>query len=292
MRGRPRAVNSVTFSRMNPAPLRLLAVLAHPDDETLGLGGTLARYASEGVETYLVTATHGQSGRYKEHKLGEPAHPGRERLAGIREAELRAAAAVLGVREVDLLGYVDGQLDDADPVEVTARIAHQVRRIRPQVVVTFAMDGGYGHPDHVAICQLATAATVVAAAPGLPDAGEPHAVSKLYYMAWPESHMGAYQEAFKKLTSLVDGVEREAHTWPEWQLVAADRHARVLADRSGRPCSATTRRSANYAKLGTLSPEHHEGLWGRGTFYRAFSTVNGSRTVETDLFEGLRAPRE
>jgi LmbE family N-acetylglucosaminyl deacetylase len=277
---------------MDPTPLRLLAVLAHPDDETLGLGGTLARYASEGIETYLVTATHGQSGRYKEHKLGEPGHPGRERLAEIREAELDAAAAVLGIREVHLLGYIDGQLDAADPVEVIARIAHQIRRIRPQVVVSFAMDGGYGHPDHVAICQLATAATVVAAGPALPDAGEPHAVSKLYYMAWPESHMHAYQEAFKKLVSLVDGVEREAHTWPEWQL-SASVDTRAFWPQVWKAVLCHDSQVANYAKLGELSPEGHAALWGRGTFYRAFSTVNGSRQVETDLFAGLRgAPRE
>ncbi|MEP7027505.1 MAG: PIG-L family deacetylase, partial [Candidatus Eisenbacteria bacterium] len=193
-------------------PLRLLAVMAHPDDETLGNGGTLARYAAEGVETYLVTATHGQSGRYKEHRLGEPGHPGREKLAEIRETELHAAARVLGLREVNLLGYVDGQLDAVDAREAIAKIAAHMRRIRPHVVITFAQDGGYGHPDHVAICQLATAATVAAADPAFTSTGDfaPHTVSKLYYMAWPEAAMAAYQEAFKRLTSVVDGVEREA----------------------------------------------------------------------------------
>ena len=272
---------------MIPAPLRLLAVLAHPDDETLGLGGTLARYASEGIETFLVTATHGQSGRYKEHKLGDPEHPGRERLAEIREAELRAAAAVLGIREVDLLGYMDGRLDEADPIEVTARIAHQIRRIRPQVVLTFGMDGGYGHPDHVAICQLATAATVMAAAPVLPDAGEPHAVSKLYYMAWPQAAMAAYEEAFKKLTSVVDGVERAAHPWLEWQL-SARVDTRAWWPQVWQAVQCHDSQVANYGKLGSLSPEGHEGLWGTGPFYRVFSTVNGSRALEDDLFAGLR----
>lgn len=260
-------------------PLRLLAVFAHPDDETLGMGGTLARYAAEGVETFLVTATHGQSGRFREHRLADPGHPGRERLADIREAELRAAAEVLGIREVNFLGYVDGQLDDADPREVIARIAAHVRRIRPHVVVTFAMDGGYGHPDHVAICQLTTAALVAAASS--------HAVSKLYYMAWPEAPMAAYQEAFKKLTSIVDGIEREAHPWMEWQL-SAHIDTRAYWPQVWKAVQCHDSQIANYAKLGTLSPEHHEGLWGRGTFYRVFSTVNGSRALESDLFEGLR----
>ncbi len=267
--------------------LRLLAILAHPDDETLGVGGTLARYAAEGVETYLVTATHGQSGRFREHRLGEPDHPGQARLAEIRASELDQAARVLGIREVNLLGYMDGQLDSADPHQAVARIVAHVRRIRPQVVVTFGMDGGYGHPDHVAICQLASAAMIAAAAPGLPDAGEPHAVSKLYYMAWPESAMAAYQEAFKKLTSMVDGVEREAHPWLEWQL-SARIDTRAWWPQVWQAVQCHDSQVANYAKLGALSPENHEGLWGRGTFYRVFSTVNGSRAPESDLFDGLR----
>ena len=101
---------------MAPAdrPLRLMAILAHPDDESLGVGGTLAKYASEGVEVSLVTATRGQSGRYHGHR--EPGkHPGAEQLGQIRESELRAAAAVLGVQRLTLLDYHDQALDRADP---------------------------------------------------------------------------------------------------------------------------------------------------------------------------------
>src|SRR3954467_983744 len=96
---------------------RLMAVLAHPDDESLGMGGALARYASEGVEITLVTATRGDAGRYQGIRPGQPGHPGSEALGVLREAELRAAADVLGIREVSLLGYGDGQLDRADPHE-------------------------------------------------------------------------------------------------------------------------------------------------------------------------------
>ncbi|HEY6866607.1 MAG TPA: PIG-L family deacetylase, partial [Candidatus Eisenbacteria bacterium] len=199
-------------------PLRLMAVLAHPDDESLGMGGTLARCAADGIETYVVTATRGERGRYKEHRDGD-GHPGPERLGRLREAELRAAAGVLGVREVDVLGYPDGGLDGVEPREAVARIAALVRRVRPQVVVTFAPDGGYGHPDHIAISQLATAAMVAAADPAhAPGGPAPHAVSKLYYMAWPEPAIAVYQEAFKTLTSTVDGVIREALPWPDWAL--------------------------------------------------------------------------
>src|SRR5215470_9416045 len=137
---------------------RLMAVLAHPDDECLGMGGTLAKYASEGVDVFLLTATRGNSGRYLGRRPDDCRHPGPSALAKIREAELRAAATALGVREVSLLGYGDQHLDSANPREVVARIVQHLRRVQPEVVVTFGPDGAYGHPDHVAISQFTTAA--------------------------------------------------------------------------------------------------------------------------------------
>src|SRR5438552_3924235 len=191
------------------SPYRLMAVLAHPDDESLGLGGTLAKYASEGVEIALLTATRGESGRYLGHH--DQRHPGPAELGRIREAELRAAASTLGVRELSLLDYHDGKLDRADPHEAVARIASHVRRARPQVVITFGPDGAYGHPDHIAISQLTTAALVAAADPAfMAERQPPHAVLKLYYIAWSAAAWAAYQEAFKKLVSTVDGAERQA----------------------------------------------------------------------------------
>ena len=94
---------------------RLMAVLAHPDDESLGVGGTLAKYASEGVDVFLLTATRGDGGRYRGHRPDDHQHPGPLALAKIREAELRAAASVLGVREVSLLDYHDQHLDQREP---------------------------------------------------------------------------------------------------------------------------------------------------------------------------------
>ncbi len=266
-----------------------MAVLAHPDDESLGTGGILARYAAEGIETHLVTATRGERGRFREHRDGD-GHPGPEALGRIREAELRAAAAVLGVREVSLLGYHDGDLDCADPREAIGRIVERVRRVRPQVVVTFAPEGGYGHPDHIAICQFTTAALVAAADPGQTprEAGPPpHAVSKLYYMAWPEAAMAAYQAAFKKLVSTVDGIERQAQPWPDWAITTIV-DTRAHWPTVWRAVSCHDSQVANYERLAHLAPEHHEGLWGRQYFYRVFSRVNGGRRRETDLFEGLR----
>ena len=271
-----------------PKALRLLAILAHPDDETLGMGGTLVRYANEGIETSLVCATRGQAGRFRELKRGDPGHPGPDALGAIREKELHAAAKVLGIREVVLLDHMDGRLDEADPVRTAAEIATHVRRMRPNVVVTFAQDGGYGHPDHIAICQLASAAVHAAADSARNDvAGPSHAVSKFYLMAWPESHWAAYQEAFKKLTSTVDGIERQAKPWPDWEL-SARIDTRAYWPTVWQAVQCYDSQTANYGTLANLSPANHEGLWGWGTFYRVFSTVNGGRAQESDLFAGLR----
>src|SRR5215213_3478531 len=198
----------------------LMAVLAHPDDESLGFGGTLATYASRGVDVHLLTATRGEGGRYKEARPGQPGHPGADALAGIREAEMRAAAAVLGVRDVALLEYRDQHLDRAAPREVVHAIAAHLRRVRPDVVLTFGPDGAYGHPDHIAISQYTTAAIVAAAdrACVTPGADPPHSVAKLYYLAWPVSTWTAYEAAFKALVSTVDGVERRAVPWPDWAI--------------------------------------------------------------------------
>lgn len=263
-----------------------MAVLAHPDDESLGVGGTLARYAREGVETFVVTATRGQSGRY----ASGPVHPGPEALGRIREAELRAAAAELGVSDVSVLDHLDGRLDQADPAETVAEIAVHLRRARPQVVVTFDPFGAYGHPDHVAICQLTTAAVLAAADPSFaagPGAAA-HRVAKLYYMAVTPAKWVAYQHAFKRLVSVVDGVEREATPWPGWSVTTRVDTADVWPA-VWRAIQCHRSQVAGYARLAELSAEDHAGLWGTQEFYRALSLVNGGRARESDLFEGLRA---
>jgi LmbE family N-acetylglucosaminyl deacetylase len=272
------------------AALRLMAVMAHPDDEALGFGGTLAKYAAEGVEVFVVTATRGDAGRYRGHPQGDPAHPGADALAGIREVELRAAAKVLGVRELVVLDYRDQQLDRADPAEVIALIARQLRRLRPDVVLTFGSDGGYGHPDHIAISQFTTAAIVAAADPARAvdstSGGAPHAVSKLYYLAWSAATWAAFESAFRRLISTVDGVERQATAWPEWAITTVI-DTRPVGDTVWRAVSCHESQVTAYERLRDLSPAHHEALWGSQSFYRAFSTVNGGRRRETDLFEGI-----
>jgi LmbE family N-acetylglucosaminyl deacetylase len=253
-----------------------MCVLAHPDDESLGTGGTLARYAAEGVETSLITATRGERGRFGDS--GE--RPSSDVVGSTREAELRAAAAILGVRDVTVLGYPDGALDSVDARAAQDAIASHLCRVKPQVVITFGPDGAYGHPDHIAISQMTTAAVVRAAAMG-------HTVSKLYYMAWSASTWAAYQNALKTLLARVDGVERRVVPVPDWAITTRlDASAGWQTVWRAVQCHRT--QISIYRHLHELAAEEHRALWGVQEFYRALSTVNGGRACESDLFEGLR----
>jgi LmbE family N-acetylglucosaminyl deacetylase len=264
--------------------LRLMCVLAHPDDESLGMGGTLAKYAREGIETHLVTATRGERGRFGD----APVRPELRVVGETRESELRSAAKELGIRSVHFLDYIDGDLDRADPVEVQTKIATHIRRIRPHVVATFGPDGAYGHPDHIAISQFTGAALVLAADPHWNESGEPtHSVSKFYYMAWSKAKWDAYQEALKKLVSKVDGVERQAVPWADWAITTVVDTPGVWPVVWRAVCCHRTQ-MAIYGKLEHLSEDHHRALWETQEYYRVFSTVNGGRKIESDLFDGLR----
>ena len=260
-------------------PLRLLAVLAHPDDESLGIGGLLAKCAHEAVETSIVTATRGERGR-----LGAD-RPGAAILGPIRERELRRAAELLGVREVVFLGYLDGELDQAPPEEAIGRIASVVRRLRPHVVVTFPHDGSYGHPDHIAISQLTGAALVEAMSPG--HGGAPHRVDKLYWMAWSVAQWRAYRAAFGAVVASVDGAVREANTWTDWAITTVI-DARAHWRQGWRAVQCHESQLPGYANLATASAALHEQIWGTQELYRVWSFVNGGRKRESDLFEGLR----
>jgi LmbE family N-acetylglucosaminyl deacetylase len=267
-------------------PLKLMAILAHPDDESLGTGGILAKYAAEGVETFLVTATRGERGW-----PGDPqSDPGLTALGQLRQAELLAAAKVLGLRQVEFLDYIDGDLDQADPGEVIAKIVRQVRRVRPQVVVTFGPEGAYGHPDHIAICQFTTAALVTAADAAYDPANSdlPHRVSKLYYLADSKELVSLVQATIGDIAMTIDGVERRLVGWEEWAIttrIDATAHWRTVWQAI--TCHHT--QWDDYVHLlEDLSAEQHQRLWGAQCFYRAFSLVNGGRSVENDLFAGLR----
>ena len=131
----------------------LLAVYAHPDDEVFGSGGVLRKYSDEGVRTALICATRGEAGEIADPALATP-----QTIARVREGELRESCRILGVEDLIVLGYHDGRLAEADPEEVQGRLVREMRRLRPQVVVTFDAAGDYGHPDHRAIHRLTVGA--------------------------------------------------------------------------------------------------------------------------------------
>jgi LmbE family N-acetylglucosaminyl deacetylase len=266
-------------------PLRLMAVLAHPDDESLAIGGILAKYAALGVETHLVMATRGERGWFG--PAGD--YPGPQALGRLREAELRAAAQVLGLREVTFLDYQDGELDRADHAEAVARIVTQLRRVRPEVVVTFDPNGMYGHPDHIAISQLTT--TAVMAAADLSYSGltkdSPHRVAKLYYRAFDLAEQALYEATFGRLVMPVDSVERRFIAWPQWAITTRI-DSSAYGEQVWQAIQCHRSQLPDYQKLKALLPTYQTRLWARQSYYRALSLVNGGREVEDDLFVGLR----
>ena len=181
----------------------LLAVHAHPDDESSSTGGLLRLAAAQGHTTVLVTCTNGDLGDVKDPRLrlqprDNPAH--RQRLAEVRHRELQRAAAILGVTHLYALGYHDSGMQgwetNADPYafaqarveDVASRLRHIIRQHRPDVVVTYDEQGGYGHPDHIMTHRVTMAALAAAAATcSAPEAGAPWQVRKVYYTAWARS---------------------------------------------------------------------------------------------------------
>jgi LmbE family N-acetylglucosaminyl deacetylase len=262
-----------------------MCVLAHPDDETLGTGSTLANYAAQDVEIYLVTATRGERGWYGT----KSDYPGKEALGKMREAELRCAAHTLGICQVDFLDYIDGDLDKANPEEAVGKIVKFVRDVRPQVVITFPPDGVYGHPDHIAISQFTTAAMVCAADPHYTDSSEAahYRVPKLYYMADSQDLFEEYFGLFGDIRMTIDGVERQGVAWHEWAITTRiDGRQQWQTVWQAVQCHAS--QLPGFGDVSRISEDMHIRLWGERTYYRAYSLVNGGRQLETDLFEGLR----
>ena len=201
----------MTFDKViTMAHKRLLGAYAHPDDEQ-GVSGLMHKYASEGVDVTLVCATRGEAG---EIAPGVNATP--ENLGQVREEELRCAAEKIGVTNVYFLGYRDsgmiGTPENDDPrclwqtnlFEVTEKLTRFIRRHKPQVLLTFDPNGGYGHPDHIKIHQAALIAYFIAGDPrAYPEQIareelQPWTVSKLYWGAFPRSQFEKYAELAKQ----------------------------------------------------------------------------------------------
>ena len=197
---------------------RLLLVHAHPDDETLTTGGTIARYAADGADVHVLTCTLGEEGEVIGDEWAHLVADAADQLGGFRIGELTSALSSLGAgRPRFLLGA--GRFRDsgmagtasaanprafvnADREAVTAAIVAIIREVRPHVVVTYDPDGGYGHPDHIQAHRIVTAAVEAAGTERFPDAGVPWDVAKLY---WTVTEASALEAGLCRIGDLPDG---------------------------------------------------------------------------------------
>lgn len=280
----------------------LLTVLAHPDDESFGMGGTLAFYAWSGAAVHLICATGGEVGDVDPQLM-----QGYSSIVERRKAELRCAAEKLQITSVHMLGYRDsgmpGTPDNTHPhalaaaphAEVVARVVHAIRLLRPHVVITFDPIGGYRHPDHIAI-QRATVRAFHRAGDATyqPEADDlpPYQPQKLYFSTFPRFIMrsivrlmplfGQDPRRFGR-NGDIDMVSIAAETFPihariDYRMVAEQREAAVAchASQLGEPGMTRSIVGAIFRLFGSSE-----------TFMRAFPPpVSGMN--ERDLFEGVR----
>jgi len=202
----------------------MLLVHAHPDDETINNGATMARYVAEGASVTLLTCTLGEEGEILVPELEQLAADQADQLGGYRIGELRAAMAALGVTDFRFLGGAGRYRDsgmmgtpangharafwNADLGEAVAHAVSVVREVRPQVVVTYDENGGYGHPDHIQAHRVAMGAVEKAADPTYrPELGEPWDVAKVYWSCVPRSVLQSGIEAMAEMgESFFEGV--------------------------------------------------------------------------------------
>ena len=275
----------------------LLAVFAHPDDEAFGTGGTLARYASVGVATTLVCATRGEAGEIAE---GVDATP--ETLGEVRENELRCASDTIGVRELIFLDYCDsgmaGTPVNQDPASfinapaevVVPQLTAIIRRVRPEIVVTFEPNGGYGHPDHIAIHKHTVAAFHAAADPDCcPEQGPAWQAARLFYTAIPRSFFCRMAEEMKALGSDESEYarleEEGGRAWPDEEVTAViDVSGTVEAKWSALHCHRTQFGPGNLFR--GLPEAIVKDLMSRESFAQAWPE-RPAAAPDDDLFAGL-----
>ena len=267
----------------------LLAVHAHPDDEVIGTGGILARYAAEGVRTVLVTCTDGAVGEISDPSLATP-----ENLAEVRSHELDESVRLLKVSRLVKLGYRDsgmaGTADNTNPAsfnqanldEAIQRVVEVVREERPQIIVTYDERGGYGHPDHIRAHQVA-----VAAFERTRDAD--HAPSKLYYAVVPRSALLRFAERIRAagIPSPFSEVRESTEDIP---FGVPDELVTTLVDVSRYVDAKRAALQAHRTQMGPdqffmkLPPDLFAEAFGRESFQRI---TGPGPSAETDLFEGL-----
>ncbi len=278
---------------------RLLAVLAHPDDETFGMGGTLALYSWLGAAVHLICTTGGEAGTIDPEYLERYGS-----ATATRESELRCAAEKLDLTGVHLLGYRDsgmaGTPDNQHPQslysasleDVTAQITHLIRALRPHVVVTFDPIGGYRHPDHIVTHQATVKAFAAASDPACyPGAEPPYQPQKLYYQIVPRLFLKLYVRLMPvfgqdptrfgrnqdvDLTSFINE-EFPVHARIDYMPVARQRQAAIACHASQLGSPTLTR-----SLIGALS----RLLAGGEAFMRAYPAPKPG-LHERDLFAGV-----
>jgi LmbE family N-acetylglucosaminyl deacetylase len=275
--------------------LTLMAVHAHPDDESSSTGGVLAAYGDQGVRTVVVTCTNGEFGDAPGGvKPGQDGHD-EQAVAQLRLAELRQACKILGVTDLEPLGYHDSGMPDWDykdrpsafcnipTAEVAARITALIERYRPQVVITYDPTGPYQHPDHV---HAAEAAVSAAASSGIP--------AKLYFTALRGSD---WQKVWQALRDAGLDVPDRPAADPQVRQQMAETERRITTTVDIRPVLAR-KRDALFAHASQIQDSWFskipqdiaEATFGRESFIRA-SDSTGAPVPEDDLFAGLRTRR-
>jgi len=285
--------------------LRLMAVHAHPDDESSKGAATTAKYAAEGARVMVVTLTGGERGDILNPAMDLPDVHGR--MAEIRRDEMRKAAEILGV-EHHWLGFVDSGLPEGDPLpplpegcfalvpleEPVEALVKVIREFKPHVMTTYDENGGYPHPDHIRCHQVSVAAYEAAADFRLyPDAGEPWRVSKLYYNhGFLRKRMQLLQEEFAK-----HGQEGPFAKWLEKWDPDDDLLSKRVTTRIECSKYFAQRDEALLAHATQIDPksfffttpmEWQQRLWPTEEFELARSRVPVS-LPETDLFAGIEA---
>lgn len=169
--------------------LKLLGVFAHPDDEVFCAGGTFAKYAAEGAEVMVISATRGDAGQIRDAQIAT-----RRTLGAVRASELQESCRRLGIQHCQCLDYGDGTLRELDINRLIEHITQIIRTFQPDVVITFGEDGAYGHPDHIVISIATTQACQLAGSPRqfphqLTNGLKPHAPTRLYHSHFPRSRL-------------------------------------------------------------------------------------------------------
>jgi LmbE family N-acetylglucosaminyl deacetylase len=250
----------------------VLAVFAHPDDESLLAGGVLAACAAAGHRVAIVSMTRGERGPAE-----LPGLAGRSALGEVREAELLAASRALGVASAECLDYPDGELADADEAQAARALALELERERPDAVISFSDEGLYWHPDHLAVSRFLNAALDLF---GGADAGP-----SLYGATWPEGHAGRLVSLMRArgLTADLWGLEPDAFGAP------SDSITRSLDVRPFLPAKLAALRA--YASqigpshlLSTLPEDLAEEFLGREYFVR----IRPGESQQDWLAEALR----